>query len=47
MNNDPNRMEALLEAIQASKKQQQQEAIRRHRRNWWIKIFPIWGGVNL
>lgn len=44
---DPNRMEALLEAIQASKRQQQQEAVRRYRRNWWIKIFPVWAGVNL
>lgn len=45
--NDPNRLDALLEAIQASKRQQQAEQLRRYRRNWWMTLFPIWKGVNV
>lgn len=45
--NDEMRLEALLEAIQESKRQQQAEQLHRYRRNWWIRLFPIWGGVNL
>lgn len=42
MNNDAMRMEAL----QASKREERQAREKQYRRNWWIKIFPIWGGVN-
>ena len=45
--NDPNRLDALLEALQASKRQQQAEQLREYRRNWWMKLFPIWQGVNV
>ena len=45
--NDEMRLEALLEALQASKRQQQAEQLRRYRRNWWMTLFPIWKGVNV
>lgn len=46
MSNDNMRLEALLEALQASKRKEQEERVKQYRRNWWIKIFPIWGGVQ-
>lgn len=44
---DPNRLDALLEALQASKRQQQAQALHEYHRNWWVKLFPIWKGVTV